>query len=120
MNPKVRNIVAWVLGILVGLYMIAGGYPKLFPNDGMIRRFENWGYSATFATIIGVLEMLSGLLLIIPKTAFYGGIALGILMLGAVYTHLNTGIGSPLFAVIFLILAGLLAYLRFEKRYRKS
>lgn len=117
MSSKAKNITAWILGALTGIYMIGSGYPKVDPSENMIRRFENWGYSAGFSSLIGVLEILAGVLLLIPKTAFYGGILLAILMLGAIYTHLSTGIGGPMFAIIFLILGGLMAYLRFEDKF---
>ena len=95
----------WLLAALLGLSFLAAGWPKLMPNDNMVARFENWGYSAEFAVVIGVLEMLGGLLVLIPKLAIYGAILIGILMLGAIYTHLSTGIGSPLFAFIYLAMA---------------
>ncbi|MBO3698112.1 DoxX family protein [Roseivirga sp. E12] len=116
MSSKVKNIVAWILSMLTGLYMLGSGYPKVSPSEGMVRRFENWGYSAEFSTIIGVLEILSGILIFIPKTAFYGGVLLSILMLGAIYTHLTTGIGGPMFAIIILLLALAIAYLRFDDK----
>lgn len=78
----------------------------------MFARFAAWGYSAWFVYVIGVVEVGGGLLVLHPRTAFFGGALIAIDMIGAILTHLFTGIGSPLFALIYLILAIGLACLR--------
>ncbi|MEM9532354.1 MAG: DoxX family protein [Pseudomonadota bacterium] len=110
---KLKAGVAWVLSALLSVSFIMAGWPKLDPGETMIRRFENWGYSPQFAVLIGVLELLSGLLVLVPRTALFGGTLIVVLMVGAVYTHLSTGIGSPLFAFIFIGAALMVAFLRF-------
>lgn len=95
----------WILAVLLGSSFLLAGWPKVVPNDNMVARFENWGYSVEFAMIIGVLEMLSGLLVLIPRLSVYGAILIGVLMTGAIYTHVSTGIGSPLFAFIYLAMS---------------
>lgn len=116
MNQKTKNVLAWVLAVLLGLNFVMSGYPKILPNDNMIRRFENWGYSESFAILIGILEMLGGLLVFIPKTAFYGALLLSVVMVGAIATHLLTGIGGPGFAIISLLIAVAVGGLRFGER----
>lgn len=116
MNQKVKNVLAWILSILTGLNFLMSGYPKIMPNAGMIRRFENWGYNEGFAILIGILEVLGGLLMFVPRTAFYGAVVLSVVMLGAIGTHLLTGIGSPGFAIISLVFTGVAGWLRFENR----
>ncbi len=110
----VKRVIAWVLAVLTGLSFLVAGWPKIMPGENMIRRFENWGYSAEFAVVTGVLEIAGGLLILLPKTAVYGAALVMVLMLGAVYTHLSTGIGSPVFAFVYLATAIVVAVLRFS------
>ena len=88
------------------------------PNDNMVARFENWGYSSDFAVFIGMLEMLGGLLVIIPRLSAYGSVLIGTIMIGAVYTHINTGIGSAMFAAIYLLMAIGLGFLRYDQTWK--
>ncbi|MCE7991872.1 MAG: DoxX family protein [Roseivirga sp.] len=118
MKQKVKNVLAWGLSVLVSLNFLMSGYPKVMPNAGMVRRFENWGFNEGFAILIGVLEILGGLLMLVPKTAFYGAVILSVVMIGAIGTHLITGIGGPVFAILSLLAAAGAGWLRFENRIR--
>ena len=75
--------------------------------------FENWGYSAESAILIGALEMFAGVLVLVPHIALYGCMTIIVLMIGAIYTHLSTAINSPLFAVIYALMAVALGMLRY-------
>lgn len=115
-----KNIGAWVLSVLLAFSFLASGFPKLSPAESMVTRFENWGYSGGFATLIGILEMSGSLLVLIPGLATFGAAIICTVMIGATYTHLSTGIGSPMTAMIFLVLAGILGWLRFKDAYLLS
>ncbi|MCG8506977.1 MAG: DoxX family protein [Sphingomonadales bacterium] len=110
---KGKTFATWTISVLLGLSFLAAGWPKVLPNDNMVARFENWGYTAEFASLIGVLEILAGLLVLVPRTALYGAMLIGVLMTGAIYTHLSTAIGSPLFAIIYALMAVALGILRY-------
>ncbi len=112
---KPKMVMAWLSSILLGLSFILAGLPKIVPGESMVNRFENWGYTAEFATMIGLLELLSGLLVLIPRCAFYGSCLIIVLMSGAIYTHVSTAIGSPLFAVVYLLMAAVLGAIRFNE-----
>ncbi len=107
-----KSIAVWVLCVVVGLLFIAGGIPKLMQTEQMVKSFEGWGYSSGFLLLIGLLETLGGAMLLVPKLAFWGGGILVVVMAGAVYTHLSTGIGSPTFAIVVLLLAAAAGWLR--------
>ncbi len=100
MNKKLASTATWILTILLALLFVSGALPKLQGVAGMVRRFADWGYGPGFLTLIGILEGAGGLLLLVPRTAFYGAFVLFVVMLGAIYTHLSTGIGSPFFALL--------------------
>ncbi len=118
MNRKtLKNGFAWLFSALLGLSFLAAGWPKIMPSDSMINRFENWGYSEGFTILIGVLEFLAGAVVLIPRTATYGAVLIVVLMVGAIYTHISTQIGSPLFALVYLVMAMALSVMRYPDAY---
>jgi uncharacterized membrane protein YphA (DoxX/SURF4 family) len=82
-------------------------------GEMMLKRLANWGYSPEHTMLIGLLETTGGLLVLAPATADFGALIIGIMMIGAIWTHLSTGIGSPLFAAIYIAMAAALGVLRF-------
>ncbi len=115
MSDQVKNVVAWVISVLLSLSFVFAGYQKIPPGTGMIKRFEAWGYTADFALLVGVLEVLAGVLVLMPRLASYGGLLIVILMSGAIFTHLSTGVGSAVFATLYLIMAVLLVLTRIKQ-----
>ena len=97
-----RIIAAGIL--LQTLYFKFTAHPEsvaLFTKLGV----EPWGRIAT-----GVLELITGILLLLPSTAFLGGfLAMG-LMLGAIASHLlvigieSQGDGGQLFILAVIVL----------------
>ena len=85
-TSKVRTIIGWVLAILLALGFFAAAAGKL--RGAATPMFVHWGYPAWFATFIGVLELVGGIGLLIPKTTRYAVLGLTMIMIGAAYTHL--------------------------------
>ena len=102
---RTLRTIRWVTAILLSLIFVGSAMPKLMGSVGMAPRFEAWGYPAAFSVVIGVIELVGGLAVLIPRVAFLGGVLLALEMGGAVFTHLRTGIGSPSFAFVALALA---------------
>ena len=100
-----QTVASWVFGLILAWFFVYNGWPKLVPGEAVTTRFQNWGYSQEFARIIGIFELAGAIMVLIPRTAFYGALILMVIMVGAIYTHLNTGIGSPAFAIILFVLA---------------
>lgn len=105
-ETDIRTLIAWATALILCLFFILNGYPKIF-SDGsnIVAKFKDWGYSSNFVLIIGILEIIGGIMVLIPRVAFYGALLLSVIMVGAIYTHLSTGIGSPVFAIFLFILA---------------
>lgn len=107
-----KSIAAWILSILAAVFYLSAGIPKVMRLQAVVQQFEAFGYSADFAMTIGVLETLGAILLLIPAASFFGADILFCVMMGAVYTHLSTGIGSPLAAIGGSVVLVLIVWLR--------
>jgi len=91
MSQKTRSIIIWTLSIVFGLLFILAGLPKLFGVPGVLEMFENWGYPARFAHVVGLMEMVGGIGLMIPRFSRNAGFLLLTVMVGAFGTHVVAG-----------------------------
>lgn len=110
------KIAVLIVSVLVGLLMILAGAGKLFQPDPNLRAFRQFGLASWMVPVVGVAELVGGLLLVVPRTAWVGAGVVSIVMLGAVLTHLNSGVGSPIGAAVVLVLALLLGAGRWADR----
>jgi putative oxidoreductase len=115
-----KNIVAWALCILLGVFFLYNAYPKLTQNPDTVGFFEMIGHGTGFLLLIGALEALGGILLFFPRFATWGGGIIAVVMIGATYTHLSSGIGSPAMAIGSLVAALVIAWLRKDQAYGLS
>ena len=114
-NQKARNIISWVLQVLLGLQMLMAGQAKFTRPESWASQFERWGYPDDFFYLIGGLEVLLAIGLFIPRFVTYASSALVVIMLGATITLVVNGENfvPPL---VVALLQGLLAWLRAPKR----
>jgi putative oxidoreductase len=111
-NIRVRVVAAWAVAILLALFFVQSGASKLGPSSPWVGRFEAWGYTGSLAPLIGVIETAGAFLALAPSLAAYGALMISAVMIGAIYTHLSTGIGSAATAAQMLVLSGALIALR--------
>ncbi len=109
---KALNTTLWVLQILTALAFLASGGAKLAGAQQMVDIFQKIGAGQWFRYVTGLLEVLSAVLLLTPRYAFYGAALLVCVMIGAVVTHLAVIGGSPAPAIMLLIFSGVIAYFR--------
>ena len=105
-----RILGLWVPTVLFGALFVLQGVFKLQSGSPWPAMFEEWGYPAGFHIVVGVVELLGGLLLFVPRFAGYAALTLGTVMIGAFLTHLFHGeipgiIATFLFATVFFFLA---------------
>lgn len=81
--------VVWACAIFVAVAFVVAGFLKLEGPSAMrwSERFVHWGYPANAHYLVGVLEILSGVGVLIPKWRRGAAATLVGLMLGAVSTH---------------------------------
>ena len=110
-----KNKVLLAVSVLMAIAFLAAGLFKLSGAEMMAGNFERYGYPLWFMYFVGLAEVAGAIGLFVQRTAFYAAVGLGILMLGAVGTHLlNDPFGQAVPAIVLLILAGIAAYINRE------
>jgi uncharacterized membrane protein YphA (DoxX/SURF4 family) len=75
--------------------------------------FHRRGYSDGFRVAVGIAELASAALLLIPRFAGYGASLFAVVMLGAIYTHATHNESSRLpFNLFLLALSLVIAFMR--------
>jgi len=88
--------------IFAVLFVMSGGF-KLAGAEMQAQNFDRWGYPVWFMYLTGVLEIVGAALIFMPKTRFWGGLLLCIIMVGALGTHVMHGeIMMALMPLVFL------------------
>ena len=98
-SAKPRTIALWALSLLLALMFLLSGSGKLAnaqaPNGGdWDGQFVAWGYPDWFRVVVGASEAAFAILLLAPRTRFYGAAGLVGVMLGACLTHVANGEGA--------------------------
>ena len=109
------NIVLWILQILGALMFLMAGGNKLAGNEQMVGMFEAIGIGQWFRYLTGAIEVLSAILLLIPRFSGIGALILIPTMIGAILTHLFIVGGSPVVPIILLIIMMVIAYGRRDR-----
>jgi hypothetical protein len=91
MSTKTRNIINWVLAGLIGLLFLGSAVAKLMGSEEAIQNAAKFGLDATSFKALGVVELISVILFIIPRTGVLGTLLLASYMGGAIATHLEHG-----------------------------
>lgn len=112
---KIINVGLWILQIgAAGMFLMVG-FLKLSGDPQMVGLFDAIGLGQWFRYVTGSLEVLGAILLLVPRLSGLGALLLVGVMLGAVPTHLFVVGGSPLPALILLIVTGVTAWGRRQR-----
>jgi uncharacterized membrane protein YphA (DoxX/SURF4 family) len=120
MKRILKEIAIWIPTILLVLMFLNAGIRKFPDSGGWAGMFRHVGYPVWFRYFIGVIEIASALLLVVPRTASYGAALVIVTMLGAIGTVLaqqgsSFGIAPP---VVSLVLAVIVLVARWPRRAR--
>ena len=78
----------------------------------MVEMFAKLGAGQWFRYLTGALEVIGAVGLLVPRAAFYGAALLAVVMVGAIVAHLAVLGGSPIPALVLLVIVGTVAWLR--------
>ncbi len=102
---KAKNVILWVLQIVLAAAFISAGWPKLAGAKMMVDMFTTIGVGQWFRYVTGGLEVLSAILLLIPGMAGIASLILTCVMAGAILTHLTILHSPPTGPVVLLVVA---------------
>ena len=114
MSQKAIKITGWALTIILGLLFAASAVMKLNPNETVLAQAAALGFGASTYRAIGIVEILSLVLFIIPRTGIVGTLLLVAYMGGAIATHLQHQ-QSILMPVAIQMLLWITAIIRFPE-----
>ena len=115
MSTSMRNTVAWVLQVLLGLAFLAFGVKKFTDLPATVGMFTSMGLPGALASVIAGAEVLGGIGLLIPRFTRLAALGLVLVMVGAVSMHATTipgGLANGVPALVLLALLALVLWLR--------
>jgi uncharacterized membrane protein YphA (DoxX/SURF4 family) len=105
----------WILQIAAAGMFLMVGFFKLSGDPQLVGLFAAIGLGQWLRYLTGTLEVAGAVLLLIPRTSGLGALLLAGVMTGAVTTHLFIVGGSPLPAIVLLIVTGVIAWGRRQR-----
>ena len=113
---RIANVGLWILQIAAAGMFLMAGFSKLSGDPQMVELFDAIGLGQWFRYVTGSVEVLGAVLLLIPRTSGLGALLLVGTMLGAIATHLFIIGGSPVPALVLLIVTGIIAWGRRQRK----
>jgi putative oxidoreductase len=111
-----KEIVVWTITVFLALVCLRSGLMKMPFVPGVefwIRDFARWGYPDWFRMLVGIAELVSFGLLLIPRFAGYGALIFAVVMLGAIFTHATHGESGRLpFNFLLLVVSVIIIFAR--------
>ncbi|MFE9965414.1 DoxX family protein [Streptomyces sp. NPDC001981] len=111
---KARNIVLWVLQVILAGVFVMVGASKLAGVQDMVKIFQDVGAGQWLRYVTGSLELAGAVLLLVPRLSALGGLILTGVMTGAFLTCLFVIDESPVPAAVLLALAAVVMWNRRE------
>ena len=87
-QSRARRRVGVALITLVGLILVASSITKLAGVPPVVRQLDGFGFAGE-VRLLGIMELASGALLLIPRTRSLGLLLASAFMGGAIATHLQ-------------------------------
>ncbi len=91
MTEKTKKIIYWGLTGLVAFVFLGSAMGKLTAAKEAIDMAENFGLDKQSYFILGIVELISVILFIIPRTGVIGTLLLAAFLGGAIATHAEHG-----------------------------
>ena len=105
-------IALWCVQAAVAALFLVAGTSKLAGAAAMVQTFDAIGLGQWFRYLTGGIEVVSAVLLLAPRLAFFGAIVLIPTMIGAIITHVFVVGGNPVPAAVLLLAAVGIAWAR--------
>ena len=117
MSFSISSIAPWILRIIAALIMLQTLYFKFSGSEESVYIFSKLGMEPWGRIGTGILELIASILILYPKTTFFGSLLAIGLMLGAIGAHFtklsivvkNDGGQLFIYALIVLVSSIILA-----------
>jgi putative oxidoreductase len=104
-------IALWLTQVALAVMFLMAGGSKLAGVPAMVSLFDALGLGQWFRYVTGVIEVASGIALLVPAAALFGAMLLIPTMLGATAANLFLG-QSPAAPLVLLLVAAAVAWTR--------
>lgn len=91
MNKKLKNIIGWTLSMIVLLLLTASALDKISGSAHALSMTRSFGILPETYRLLGIIELTSVVLFLIPRTGLLGLLLLSSYLGGAIATHLQHG-----------------------------
>lgn len=114
MIQTTTKIIKWgITYSLTGLFIMSA-IMKIIKNERAVQQATSIGINASTNQILGIVELISAILFVIPRTGVLGSLLLISYMGGAIATHLGHG-QSIIMVIVIQISIWLSAGIRFKE-----
>lgn len=107
----IKTISLWVCIIIFALPALFFGFQKVRQNPEIKANFIRWGYPELFMILLGATEIATAVGLFFTQTRQYAIYIYGVILVGAIFTHLKAKETKELIAPICVL--GLLIAIHF-------
>jgi hypothetical protein len=115
---KTKKISGWVLSGIVLLLLAASATDKIIGSEHAIQMTHSFGIAVETYRLLGVIELVSAILFVIPRTGLLGLLLLSSYLGGAIATHLQHE-QNVLFPAAIEALAWIAAVIRFPVLWKR-
>jgi putative oxidoreductase len=105
-------IALWLTQLALALMFLMAGGAKLAGVPAMVSLFDAIGLGQWFRYVTGVIEVASGIALLVPSAAIFGALLLIPTMLGAIVTNVFVVHASPVVPLLLLLGTAAVAWAR--------
>ena len=112
--------VAWAFQILAATQFFLTGLDKLSDAPVMVQLFGAVGFGQWFRYVTGIIEVVSAVLLLVPRVAAIGAALLAMTMIGALIAHFTVLPFPPVKPIILLVMMGVVFWVRRPELFRAS
>jgi uncharacterized membrane protein YphA (DoxX/SURF4 family) len=107
MTDKTKNIIQWIAAALVSAVFIMSGIMKLNLPAEMVAQMAKQGITPAIAKNLAIIELVSAILFLLPRTSVLGTLLLTAYMGGAIATHVTTAqpllVPCVIMAIIWIV-----------------
>ena len=114
MKTKTKKIIGWILSGLSGVMLFASAIDKVGSSEHAVQMAFSFGLSPKSYAVLGIIEAISVVLFLFPRTGILGLLLLSSYLGGAIATHLQHG-QDILFPAVFEAIVWIAAVIRFPE-----